>query len=217
MTHVVLLGDSIFDNQRYIPRDEPDVVRQLRAQLPTDWRATLLAVDGSVTDSVPRQLTNLPEDATHLVVSVGGNDALGHLSVLDGAATSVAQALAQLGVIQDQFEQSYRRMLDAVLSRNLPTAVCTIYNGSFPDPTYQRVATLGVAIWDDAILRIAAERGLPVLELRLICADHDDYANPIELSTAGGAKLAAAIANLLTAHDFARHGAQIYTLPTPGA
>ncbi len=217
MTHVVLLGDSIFDNQRYIPFDDPDVVRQLRAQFPADWRATLLAVDGSVTDSVSRQLANLPEDATHLVVSVGGNDALGHLAVLDGAATTVAQALARLSAIQDQFEQSYRRMLEAVLARDLPTAVCTIYNGAFPDPVYQRVATLGVAIWDDAILRIATEYGLPILELRLICADQTDYANPIEPSTAGGAKLATAIASLLATHDFARDGARIYTLPRSGA
>lgn len=217
MPHVVLLGDSIFDNQRYIPYDDPDVVHQLRAQLPADWRATLLAVDGAVTDSVPRQLANLPEDATHLIVSVGGNDALGHLNVLDGAATSVAQALARLGAIQDQFEQTYRRMLGAVLARNLPTAVCTIYNGSFSDPAYQRIATVGVAIWDDAILRIAAERGLPVLELRLICSDPADYANPIEPSTTGGAKLATAMARLLATHDFTRDGARIYTLPTPGA
>ena len=39
--------------------------------------ATLLAVDGAVTDSVPRQFANLPEDATPLVVSVGGGMLVG--------------------------------------------------------------------------------------------------------------------------------------------
>ena len=32
--HIVLLGDSIFDNGAYVRRGEPDVVRQLRARLP---------------------------------------------------------------------------------------------------------------------------------------------------------------------------------------
>lgn len=217
MPHVVLLGDSIFDNQSYVQPGEPDVVRQLGARLPANWRATLRAVDGDVTADVSRQLANIPADATHLVVSVGGNDALGHLDVLSAPATSIAQALARLAAIQDQFERTYRRMLDTVLARALPTAVCTIYNGNFPDPAYQRLATLGVVIWDDTILRIAAERGIPVLDLRLICADPADYANPIEPSAHGGAKLAAAIAALLTTHDFGLKRTQIYTLPSPAA
>lgn len=217
MPHVVLLGDSIFDNQSYVQPGEPDVVHQLRARLPADWRATLHAVDGNVTADVPRQLANIPADATHLVVSVGGNDALGHLDTLSAPTTSVAQALSRLAAIQDQFEQTYRRMLDTVLARNLPTAVCTIYNGNFPDLTYQRLATLGVVIWDDVILRIAAERGIPVLDLRLICTEPADYANPIEPSAHGGAKLATAIAALLTTHGFSLKRTQVYTLPTPSA
>jgi hypothetical protein len=76
MPHVVLLGDSIFDNAAYV-RGGPDVVRQLREMLPAGWSATLLAVDGAVTRSVPAQIARLPADATHLVLSVGGNDALG--------------------------------------------------------------------------------------------------------------------------------------------
>jgi GDSL-like lipase/acylhydrolase family protein len=217
MPHVVLLGDSVFDNRSYVQPGEPDVIHQLRERLPKGWSATLLALDGSIISSIPRQLAGLPSDTTHLVISVGGNDALGHIDILTAPATSVAQTLTRLAAIQDEFEQSYRRMLDAVLSHRLPTTVCTIYNGAFPDPAYQRVATLGVAIWDDAILRSAAARGVPILDLRLICADPADYANPIEPSATGGAKLAHAITALVTTHDFTHPRAQIYTLPSSGA
>ncbi len=217
MPHVVLLGDSIFDNRVYVRPGEPDVIHQLRTRLPTGWRATLLAVDGDVTDNISHQLEGLPSDTTHLIVSVGGNDALGYLNVLEGPATSVAQALTRLADIQERFDRSYRRMLDAVLARDLPTAVCTIYNGNFPDPAYQRLATTGVALWDDTILRNATQRGVPVLELRLICASSADFANPIEPSAKGGAKLASAIAALVTAHDFTHACTQIYTLPASGA
>ena len=51
MKHVVLLGDSIFDNQAYV-NGGPDVITQLNAILPQDWKATLLAIDGNITTDV---------------------------------------------------------------------------------------------------------------------------------------------------------------------
>jgi hypothetical protein len=108
-------------------------------------------------------------------------------------------------------------MLDTVLARRLPTAVCTIYNGNFPDTAYQRIATFGVTSWDDTILRCAIERGLPVIELRLICTDAADYANPIEPSARGGDKIAATIAALVTTHNFAQGRTAIYRQPADGA
>ncbi|HXE56522.1 MAG TPA: hypothetical protein VNK43_00835 [Gemmatimonadales bacterium] len=41
---------------------------------------------------------------------------------------------------------------------------------------------------------MAFERGLGVVDLRTVCADPADYANPIEPSSVGGAKIARAIA-----------------------
>jgi hypothetical protein len=210
MSHAVLLGDSVFDNQSYVQSGEPDVIHQLRERLPDGWSATLLAVDGSVTADIPPQLAGLPAAATHLVLSVGGNDALGQMSALAETATSVAHALARFAALQDAFERDYHQMLDAVLARGLPTTVCTIYNGAFPEASYQRIMTLGAAIYDDVILRAAVTRGLPVLDLRLVCAEPADYANPIEPSAHGGARIASAIAALLAAHDFAHGGARVY-------
>jgi hypothetical protein len=80
-THIVLVGDSIFDNRAYTGR-EPDVVSHLHTILPVPWRATLCAVDGSTTADVPGQLTGITDDASHVVVSAGGNDALLNRDVL---------------------------------------------------------------------------------------------------------------------------------------
>lgn len=55
MTHIVLLGDSIFDNAHYT-EGGPDVISQVRQLLPKGWRASLLAVDGATTEDVPSQL-----------------------------------------------------------------------------------------------------------------------------------------------------------------
>jgi hypothetical protein len=55
MGHVVLLGDSIFDNAAYVP-ERPAVIEQLRHALPKAWKATLLAIDGHVAVDVEGQL-----------------------------------------------------------------------------------------------------------------------------------------------------------------
>ena len=98
MNHVVLLGDSIFDNAAYTG-GAPDVVRQVRQRLPPGSKATLRAVDGGTTEDVREQLRLLPADATHLIVSAGGNDALGHLDFLGAPAGSTAEALLGLADI----------------------------------------------------------------------------------------------------------------------
>ena len=108
MGHVVLLGDSVFDNGACVERGEPDVARQLRARLPPGWGATLAAVDGAVTDSVRRQLERVPPGATHLVVSVGGNDALRRQDVLGAPARSVAEALLVLAEPRHGFARGYQ-------------------------------------------------------------------------------------------------------------
>lgn len=53
MTHVVLLGDSIFDNAAYVASG-PDVIRQLRQCLPESWRASLRTIDGAEIADVAR-------------------------------------------------------------------------------------------------------------------------------------------------------------------
>lgn len=73
--HIVLMGDSIFDNSAYTA-GEPDVNRHLQQCLPKSWRSSLLAVDGSTTRELAGQVGHVPSDATQLVVSIGGNDAL---------------------------------------------------------------------------------------------------------------------------------------------
>jgi lysophospholipase L1-like esterase len=196
--HVVLLGDSIFDNAAYTG-GAPDVVDLLRRRLPDGWRATLGAVDGGTTESVRGQLRRLPPDATHLVVSAGGNDALGHVDFLGAPAGSTAEALLGLFDIAAGFERRYHAMLAEVLARGLPTAICTIYYPRFPEPTLQKVAVTALAVFNDCIIRAAFAHGLPLLDLRSVCTEEADYADPIEPSARGGEKIARAIAGMLEA------------------
>lgn len=209
MSHIALLGDSIFDNRVYVA-PEPDVARQLQVRLGSGWSVTLLAVDGHVaSDVAARQLGRLPADASHLVVSVGGNDALGQSFILGEPAGSVAEAVARLADAQARFAADYARMLDAVLQRGIPTAVCTIYDANYPEPQ-RRLVVAALALFNDVIFRAAIARGLPVIDLRLVCSEPSDYANPIEPSASGGDKIATAIARLLEDRSAGRQAATVW-------
>lgn len=192
MSHIVLLGDSIFDNARYVPGG-PSVIEHLERGLPDGWRATLLAVDGTVAEDVDRQLTRLPGDATHLVVSVGGNNALEHsVVILNESAESIADALSGVGDIRAGFQREYRTMLEGVLRHGKPTIVCTIYDAI---PILGPAEFAGLCLFNDVILREAFRMRIPVIDLRSICNEASDYAasSPIEPSVAGGSKIARAI------------------------
>lgn len=197
MSYLVLLGDSIFDNAAYT-KGGPDVVTQVRALLSKEWQASLLAIDGSTTDDVPAQLGRLPKDATHIVLSVGGNNALMQLDVLDKSVSSVAEALGALAEIVADFEVRYRIAVAACVATRTSLAVCTIYNCCFDDLSFQRIASTTLMLFNDTIIRVAAECGVPVIELRSICTQQEDYANPIEPSSVGGEKIARVIAGLVT-------------------
>ncbi|HVG35293.1 MAG TPA: SGNH/GDSL hydrolase family protein [Pyrinomonadaceae bacterium] len=209
MKHIVLLGDSIFDNGAYV-KGGPDVIRQLRAKLPEGWKASLNAVDGSVVQNVSSQLTRLPQEASHLVVSAGGNNAIGHANILSESARSAAEVLNRLADVSEAFQRQYHAMLQGVLNYHLPTAICTIYYPHFPDPMLQRIAVAALTIFNDVIIREAFMAGVPILDLRLICNEDADYANEIEPSAVGGEKISDAILKVVAEHDFAAWRTEVF-------
>jgi lysophospholipase L1-like esterase len=209
MKHIVLLGDSIFDNAAYVDGG-PDVLKHLTTIMPKDWKASLLAVDGSISTDVTSQIPKIPKTATHLIVSVGGNDGLSKADILQRPASSVAGVMDQLATIRAEFHQNYRRMLNGLLKCNKSLAVCTVYDANFPDPLMQRLTRTALNLFNDCILREAITHGLPVLDLRFICIEPDDYANEIEPGLNGGRKIAEGILRLFQEHDFSGKRTVIY-------
>ena len=210
--HIVLLGDSVLDNAAYVGRGQ-EVLEKLRAHLELGWQSTLLARDGAVLADVRPQAERLPPEATHLIISAGGNDALGQVGVFGEAVATVGEALAKLAEIRRQFQQHYREMLEAVLPLEFPTAVCTIYDPRFPDPDQREIAKTALAVLNDVITREAALRGVPLLDLRVLFDEDSDFANAIEPSARGGDKLAQAIVQVVAHHDFAVRRSSIFAGP----
>ena len=218
MKHIVLLGDSIFDNSSYVNAGELDVPNQLRSLVGHDCKVTNLAVDGHVTRHIQTQLTHLPSDTTHLFISVGGNDGLGHLSIFQHPIETVGEALQKMYKIGENFKNVYSPMLDDVLKHRLPTSVCNIYYPRFHTNSLDRVSSylrMGVnveklqhmamaaeTIFNDIIMYEVFKRNLPLIDLRILCNDDQDFANPIEPSCVGGIKIAKTINKIANDYSF---------------
>lgn len=200
MGHVYLLGDSIFDNAAYVGT-QPAVIEHLRRALPSGWAATLLAVDGHSAIDVREQLRGLDKTATHLFVSAGGNDALNASGVLSERVLTVAQAVGLLATAQARFRRNYQDLLRGLLAIGKPLTVCTIYDAI---PGLGEAERAALALFNDVIIRSAVEKLVPVIDLRVVCDQPEDYSDisPIEPSGRGGAKIAQVIAHLVTHHDF---------------
>jgi len=209
MKHLVLIGDSIFDNAGYVAAGDA-VIDQLQYKLPEGYNASLLAVDGDVTDDVYAQLANIPSDATHLFLSVGGNDALRIASVMNEKVNSVGEAMEIFTEIKSDFQSRYRKLLGELAERQVQLTICTVHD-SVPE-LYQRSLT-ALALYNEVILKEAFAIGAPVIDLRLICNESADYSeiSPIEPSQRGGEKIVDAILNVVKSHNFCSEKSNIFS------
>lgn len=190
-SHLELVGDSIFDNSAYVLPGH-SVTEQLRSRVGAAAQVTLLAADGHLSRDVPAQIAHMPRGATHIALSVGGNDALECLPRLEAPCQNVLQALASLSEIQRQFEVSYRSAFRSVYQTGIPLMVCTVYD-CVPGLTLSLKTAL--SLFNDVITRTALEIQVPILDLRCLMQDEGDFSSvsPIEPSEAGGKNITDAL------------------------
>jgi lysophospholipase L1-like esterase len=192
MRHLALLGDSILDNSPYTA-PEPDTADCLQRALGPAWTVELLARDGSTMADLRFQLSHLPAHADTAILSIGGNDAIEHIGILNQAATSSGEVLARLADIASDFGSRYRRVLLDLRPRVTRLIVCTIYEPPLSDPTAARLAHVPLSLLNDQIIREATKVGVDILDLRTVCSEPADFVKEIEPSPAGARKIAAAI------------------------
>jgi hypothetical protein len=208
VSHVFLLGDSIFDNAAYVVGG-PSVIEHLHRALPSGWQATLLAIDGATAAEVRDQLRGVDRSATHLFLSAGGNDAYNASGIFAEAVQTVAGAVELLAKVQGRFRHDYEELLGEILVFAKPLAVCTIYDAIPGLKAAQRAA---LALFNDVILRSALETRAAIIDLRLVSTEADDYSDlsPIEPSGHGGAKIARVIADVAVGAPASRGGGRVY-------
>jgi lysophospholipase L1-like esterase len=215
--HILLLGDSIIDNLRYVPPGQPCVQEQLEAAIVAEglpWQVTQAARDGAVMANVYNtQFYDSPRDPTVIVVSAGGNDGLAYLRQLRRALWPTLKSF------RDTFRAGYEKMLAEIKATfpGVPLVVCTIYQAQFGDEFWwitDSIASIGVRVLNSIIRSIAAERGLPLLDLWYIFDRREDFANAIEPGVPGGHKLVRNLMTMVKAGDHKAGKHVAYADPT---
>lgn len=204
---IALVGDSIFDNFNYV--DGPYAVSDHLNKLEPDWHVDLIAVDGHTTIDIPDQSRLIPKETSHIIMSVGGNDALNVISKLRTPCQDVIEALGVLADIREEFIRNYGLALNAVMSHRLPVILCSIYDQV---PGLSPELQTALSSFNEVILREAARMQLPVIDLRCICTATSDYSSisPIEPSEEGGLKIAEWISACVREIDNGAGGCRLF-------
>jgi hypothetical protein len=193
--HIVLLGDSIFDNSVYVKKNK-DFFTYFKNIMPEIVLTSFLAIDGSKIKDLKKQIEKIPHGTTHAVVSIGGNDALSNIDMLNISVKNTGEALCIFNDRINNFENSYFYTIGELCKKVPNITLCTIYNGCFSEDM-SKITQTALRMFNDCIYKTANKLSLNVIDLRLICNTPQDYANAIEPSEIGGEKIAKAISQML--------------------
>lgn len=148
---VALLGDSVFDNRRYVNFDHEDVEHVLKE---SGVDCELYAIDGSLISGVKSQLDEIKKDLeniSHIFLSVGGNNGI------------EALRLIFMNLNTDEFFKSFQKQLDNLYSeiygitneRKIPVHILNVYYPCFDFAGYRMLAEINHPQYRDTIIRSA--------------------------------------------------------------
>lgn len=194
--NVSLLGDSIIDNKVYVGEGELSVTEHLQHNSSSNF--TMIAVDGDTTEDVlENQLDNLNEPVSHIVLSIGGNDLLQNLHLLQDETSGMKFALEKSSELIGEIQENYTKILEHLSNYDAKVLLCTVYEGDLKSDVmlaqFDKAGQAMLKMHNDTVYYLASKFEVDVLELRNIFTNKEDYANPIEPSHIGGEKLAKAI------------------------
>ena len=221
--NILLLGDSIIDNRSYVLEGELEVTAHLKKLYlyEPDVSITNNAVDGDTMYDLEYNHLDTPdiEEASHIIVSIGGNDLLHNISFLQRTSelSKIMGKDARIGKwgvkelnpsrnrvfeetyfeIIKPFTKQYETIVANLSNHRAKLLLCTVYEGDLVDSDefsdVNNSSKTMVSLFNDIVYRTANKYAAGVLELREIFVRPEDYANPIEPSHIGGEKLAKAM------------------------
>ncbi|OGA42945.1 MAG: hypothetical protein A3G25_15795 [Betaproteobacteria bacterium RIFCSPLOWO2_12_FULL_63_13] len=181
--HLVLLGDAL----QNIDLGTEEIESALMPKPRNPWKLTVLQTLRTLKRG---HASEIPRDATHIVISIEGAWAIEESGLLQGGTHTISEALEKLATAADEFESILDGMIAAARETGLPALLCTLVPARFAKLPQQRAITTALAIFNDRILRRAIAARLSIVDLRVVCNEDADYASETLLSRAGVRKAA---------------------------
>jgi hypothetical protein len=205
--HVLLLGDTLLEAYSGIDKTPGEFEDAILPGTRNQWK--LSVVSAAEIERAGPSLA-LPQDATHAMIFIEGNHAIEQSGLLDSRPSTFGQKLEQLSLAADVFEHTLARLIRAAQAARLVTMVCTMFEPNYKDPVRQRTACAALAVFNDRVTKRAAEAGVSLIDLRLVCNDPGDYAKPTLLSNGGVRKIANVIRFAMFELDAGAHRSEIF-------
>jgi hypothetical protein len=177
---IVLLGDSIFRNDAYVPNGKSvcDLLRE-------KTNVKCLAQDHATISDVYGQIEQIPivPEATAFL-SVGGNDILSHYAYTNHDVTDlsfVAETFRNYTTLATHLEQTFPQMHIVLVDLYFPA-----------EDVYSSYAPI-IREWNRCMYEWAGKKQWKVLKVSQLLREPEDFAYGVEPSSTGTQKIVAAI------------------------
>jgi len=165
---LILVGDSIFKNNNYVPISVEDTIRK---RYPN---AIILAKDNSVIADAKNQISligeELDEPSTYIYISVGGNDILNHYQY---SPKSNHEKL-------NSIYHKYTNMINSLPFKKAHIILSSIY---YP-PTHKKYYPL-IDNWNNRIKELCNKKGYELLPVHKYMKYDHHFTHDIEPSISG--------------------------------
>jgi hypothetical protein len=182
--HVVLCGDSSLNNSDAIPTKDKEVELTIdgeltRMTMESNTFIKVLATSGHcMKDFSQTQLPQIPGIATHVFISVGGNDALARAKALFTEPDKISLLWAFMGWLFYSFGYEYADTMNKVRALKLKAKifVCTLYSPSLKKTPWWKRVLCRIALFqiNRVIRKIAFQFEFEVVDLATVVDDEVD-------------------------------------------
>tara|TARA_A100001015_G_scaffold12651_1_gene14903 strand:+ start:1165 stop:1809 length:645 start_codon:yes stop_codon:yes gene_type:complete len=178
VTHIVLLGDSIFQNNNYVPKSKSvEYLLKEKLSIPS----LVLAQDNAIIYDIPKQYNSMPLNlnakTTNLYISIGGNDLL---NLYEHNNTNNSKLF---NMVWEIYKKTILMLIDSTQCNIILTDIYFI-----SDPNYSKYIPM-IKKWNSNLYQFADQHKLNVFKISKILTQPKDFTNSIEPSVIGGNKM----------------------------
>ena len=178
VTHIVLLGDSIFQNNNYVPKSKSvEYLLKEKLSIPS----LVLAQDNAIIYDIPKQYNSMPLNlnakTTNLYISIGGNDLL---NLYEHNNTNNSKLF---NMVWEIYKKTILMLIDSTQCNIILTDIYFI-----TDPNYNKYIPM-IKKWNSNLYQFADQHKLNVFKISKILTQPKDFTNSIEPSVIGGNKM----------------------------
>tara|TARA_B100001758_G_C18412868_1_gene617167 strand:- start:2316 stop:2963 length:648 start_codon:yes stop_codon:yes gene_type:complete len=177
-SNIVLLGDSIFQNQNYVPNSKSiEYLLKEKLTIPS----LVLAEDNAVIHNIPIQYKKLPntmnKSSTNLYISIGGND------LLNVYENNKINNYKLFDMVWELYKQT---ILNLINNTKCNVILSDIYY--ITDSNYTKYIPI-IKKWNSNLYKFANKHNIQVFKISEILTKSKDFTNGIEPSILGGTKI----------------------------